>query len=102
MSEVKNWTVKGPSKGTHPSQCGDYAVMDGDEIIGQAYRQTDFNTFQHAKQNATLFAASLKMLEALKHCVNIMEEVSTLNGFAGLAVLENAREVIKTATGDTE
>jgi len=103
MNDKKEWTVKGPSESkTDPSRCGDYAVMEGTEIIGAAYRQTNVNCFQNAEQNAALFAVSRKMLEALKHCVNIMEEVPTLNGFAGLAVLENAKEVIKAAIGGTE
>lgn len=47
------WTIKGPAV---PS--GDFAIVAGHQIIGEAYRQTGFGAFQPAHHNARLMASS--------------------------------------------
>ncbi len=37
--------------------------------------------------------------KALEACVEVMEKLPTLDGIAGLAVLENARDVLKRTAG---
>lgn len=37
---------------------------------------------------------NLKMLDALKHCRDLMQELPTLNGFGGLAVFEHVNDLI--------
>ena len=66
------WSYKGPSQPHNSKQPvidsgGDYAIITKDTvIIAEAFRQTDFDTFQDAEANARLIAAAPEMLEALK------------------------------------
>ena len=44
--------------------------------------------------NGHLIAASPDLLEALESCVELLSGLPTLNGWAGLATLENAKDVV--------
>ena len=71
-------TINGPSPGgSDMDDGGDYAIVTGDQIIGEAIRKTAPSTFQPAEANARLWAASPDLLAALRRIFNGFEETGS-------------------------
>ena len=52
------------------------------------------------RANAILMTKAHKLYEALDPCIELLQELPTLNGFAGLAVLEYAKDVRDETRGE--
>lgn len=67
MDSVTGWTVQGPSgPSIDTPEGGDYAVLENNQIIGEAFARSSETTTHDARKNAILFAASKDLLAALQ------------------------------------